>query len=144
MPEWADHTTPAFLSHSSANKSFVDGVFAALGPSIAEYDDKTFPAGKFNTEAMRDAIARSNLFVLFATRQSLDSGFVEYEINIANELLASRRIRQILTFCIDGVSPRTLTPLIMVRIRVPQPNLTFRQIGRVPRPMAGCDGGGFR
>ena len=99
---------PAFLSHSSANKSFVDAVFSALGPSIAEYDDKTFSAGKFNTEAMRDAISRSNLFVLFATRQSLDSGFVEYEINIANEFLASRRIRRILTFCIDGVSPSDL------------------------------------
>jgi TIR domain len=96
---------PAFLSYNSANKSFVDGVFSALGPSIAEYDDKTFSAGKFNTEAIRDAIARSNLFVLFATRQSFDSGLVEYEINIANEFLASRRIRQILTFCIDGVSP---------------------------------------
>ena len=25
-----------------------------------------------------------------------------------------------------------------------QPNLTFSPFGRVPRPMAGCDGGGFR
>src|ERR1700732_2619249 len=42
------------------------------------------------------------------------------------------------------VETRTLTPSILVRIQVPQPNLTFSRFGRVPRPMAGCEGGGFR
>ncbi|MBG0811104.1 toll/interleukin-1 receptor domain-containing protein [Methylosinus sp. H3A] len=98
----------AFLSHSSANKNFVGEVFSLLGAAIAEYDERTFSVGGFNTEVIREAIGRSNLFVIFATRQSIDSGFVNYEINIANEYLASRRIRQILTFCLDGVKPNDL------------------------------------
>jgi hypothetical protein len=39
---------------------------------------------------------------------------------------------------------RTLTPLILVRIHVPQPNLIFRRFGRLVRLKAGGGGGGFR
>lgn len=98
----------AFLSHSSANKDFVADVFSGLGASNAEYDEKTFSAGEFNTQVIREALDRADIFVLFATKQSLSSGFVNYEINLANEYLAAKKIKRVLTFCLQDVSPEDL------------------------------------
>lgn len=104
----------AFLSHSSANKIFVSNVFSEIGHANAEYDEATFSAGVFNTEAIECSLKRSEIFVLFATPESLKSNYVTHEVRLAIELFARGLIKKILVFCLDGVTPKDLPPSIGV------------------------------
>lgn len=97
-----------FLSHSSANKNIVENVFDLLGHANAHYDESTFGRGSFNTEVIIEALAQCQIFSLFATKEALASGFVEFEARLAVEFFASKKIKKIITFCMDGISPRDL------------------------------------
>lgn len=98
-----------FLSHSSVNKDFVSQVFREIGQANAEYDEKTFSAGLFNVDAILEGLGRSDVFALFATPESLASGYVEQEIKFASEFLAQRKIKKIYTFCLGAVTPSQLS-----------------------------------
>lgn len=121
----------AFLSHSSKNKAFVSQVFHALGSALAEYDETTFAAGEFNVEAINNSLMRSDIFVMFATPESVKSGYVKIEATLAQEYLAQRKIKRILTFCLDGVRPEDLfgiLPNISAARRITSPGAIARTI----------------
>jgi len=102
----------AFLSHSSKNKDFVRKVYDNLGSSLAEFDERTFQAGDFNIAAIEAGLKRSDLFVLFVTPASLSSGYVEIEAMLAQEHLAQRKIKKILTFCLENTRPENLPGIL--------------------------------
>jgi tetratricopeptide (TPR) repeat protein len=121
----------AFLSHSSKNKDFVRKVYDNLGSALAEFDEKTFEAGSFNVSAIDEGLDRSDLFVLFATPESLKSGYVELETRLAQERLAGKKIKKIMTFCLQDVRPEQLPgilPSIAAVLRISSPGAISRAI----------------
>lgn len=141
----------AFLSHSSKNKILVRGVYSNLGPSLAEFDEETFQAGDFNLSVIEASLSRTELFVLFATKESIESGYVEFEVMMAQEYLAQKKIKKIITFCLDDVRPESLTgilPNIAAVRKVTSPGAIARTIrsilvdmslenGDISRPFVG-------
>ena len=101
-----------FLSHSSVNKDFVSKVFLELGQANSEYDEQTFFAGKFNSLVIAECMSRCEVFALFATKESLSSGYVSLEINMAMEYYARKNIKKIVVFCLGGVNPEMLPGLL--------------------------------
>lgn len=69
----------AFLSHSSKDKDFVEQVAELMRPGTYELDATTFDAGLVNSDAIRAALNRSDLFCLFLSRSSVISKYVEFE-----------------------------------------------------------------
>jgi hypothetical protein len=69
-PVPSDVAMKAFLSHSSKDKYFVREVAKGLGNVQFEYDEYTFEY-VLNAEAIRRALARSELFVLFLSENSI-------------------------------------------------------------------------
>jgi tetratricopeptide (TPR) repeat protein len=91
----------AFLSHSSQDKAFVEAVATRLGRVQVFYDRWCFETGDAFIKAIPAALDSSSLFVLFASRVSLESFWVQLEIDHAQVLLASTVIRKALVFIID-------------------------------------------
>lgn len=94
----------AFLSHSSKDKPFVENVSDLLRPGTFELDALTFDAGLLNAQAILEALQRSDLFCLFLSEDSADSTYVDFEGQIAVELLASGKLDRFLTICLDDSS----------------------------------------
>lgn len=120
----------AFLSHSSKNKNFVKQIFDDLGSALAEFDQATFSAGQFNFDTITEALARADLFVIFATPESLASGYVEIETKLALEALARKNIRAILPVCIN--LPPTELPdnlrVISAALKIQNPHIAAGRI----------------
>ena len=75
----------AFLSHSSANKDYVGKVFDYLSAARAHYDSVTFDSFQRSYEAIHAAMKDSDVFVFFASPESLASPWVKEEIRIAGD-----------------------------------------------------------
>jgi hypothetical protein len=97
----------AFLSHSSKDKPFVGQVAAALGTLQIEYDEQTFDL-TLNTQAIRRALARSDLFVMFLSANSIASPYVAEEERAALEARGRGLLKAVLIFAIDNSSYRIL------------------------------------
>jgi tetratricopeptide (TPR) repeat protein len=97
----------AFLSHSSKDKHFVGQVAAALGTLQIEYDDQTFEP-ILNVQAIRRALNRSDLFVVFLSANSIASSYVAEEERTALEARGRGVLKRILIFAIDNTSYRAL------------------------------------
>lgn len=91
----------AFLSHSSADKDFVERVAETLRPGSYELDATTFDAGLVNSDAIRVALKRSDLFCLFLSQASVRSAYVEFEALLGIEFLARGGISRFLAICLD-------------------------------------------
>ena len=97
----------AFLSHSSKDKYFVRQVAESLGIAQIEYDERTFEF-VLNVEAIRRALSRSDLFVLFLSSHSINSSFVSEEQRAALEARGRGTIKRVLIFAIDNSSYKLL------------------------------------
>jgi hypothetical protein len=91
----------AFLSHSSADKGFVEAVADNLKPGTYELDATTFDLGAINSHAIITALARSDLFCLFLSKNSIKSSYVAFETLLGVEYLAKASISQFLVICLD-------------------------------------------
>jgi hypothetical protein len=98
----------AFLSHSSADKPFVEQVFDDLGPTLAELDQVTFEPAKFNRTTILNALDRCAIFVLFASEHSVKSPWVAEEIKEAMARLRDDRFSRILVYCADKATFKVL------------------------------------
>jgi len=94
----------AFLSHSSKDKAIVENVAEILGAANVELDSLTFDKGKLNSSAILQSLRRSSLFVLFMSENSIESSAVDYEIQNAENLVASGVIERVLIICLDDRS----------------------------------------
>lgn len=93
-----------FLSHSSADKSFVEPIANLLGKNNCVYDKYTFDIGMKTIEEIFDCMDKSDIFVYFISENSLNSKWVKDELNKAEELLSSpdQKIKQIYPLIIDS------------------------------------------
>jgi len=92
----------AFVSHSSADKPFVEQVIQPVSAARWEIDSHTFEDGKYSAGEITAALSRSNLFVLVASAHSMASAWVKSELEIAQHLLYAGKLGGIVVFIIDG------------------------------------------
>lgn len=121
----------AFLSHSSVDKPYVEIVAKRLGRRRVLYDEWDFQSGEQFMSAIRAALARSGAFVLFASRHSLQSLWVKFEISEAEELLRTEVLKSSLVIIIDSETTPPDLPRWMQRSlvsSVPSPNAAARII----------------
>jgi tetratricopeptide (TPR) repeat protein len=91
----------AFLSHSSKDKGFVEGVAGLLKPGTFEIDSQTFDAGLVNAKAIATALQRCDLFCLFLSANSVNSPYVEFETLLGLEFLAKGTLTRFIAICLD-------------------------------------------
>lgn len=92
-----------FLSHSSADKEFVEPIADLLGKTKCVYDKYTFEIGMKTLDEIFQNIEASDIFVYFISQTSLNSDWVKEELNRAEELLgAPNKIKQIFPLIIDS------------------------------------------
>lgn len=94
----------AFLSHSSKDKGYVEGVASLLRPGSYELDSETFDAGLVNSQAIVKALQRVDLFCLFLSESSINSTYVEFELLLGLEFIASGKIARFLAICLDDAA----------------------------------------
>src|ERR1700761_7701861 len=100
-PTVPTRSSRAFLSHSSLDKSFVEAVALRLGRVQVFYDNWGFESGDQFIKAIPQVLRDTELFVLFASRASLQSFWVQLEIDHAELLLASSVLKKAVVFIID-------------------------------------------
>src|SRR5271165_5543110 len=97
----------AFLSHSSKDKNIVRQVAKVIGESRCEYDEYTFEY-TLSQQAIRRALSRSGLFVLFLSDSSIKSSFVDDEIRSSLEFRGRGVLEKFLIIALDGTSYKAL------------------------------------
>ena len=101
MRNGEQNTMRAFLSHKSTDKAFVQEVANYLGRSRVVFDVFEFSTGDEFHEAIRKGIDRSDIFVLFASRDALESEWVQFETNVAEEAISARALSKAACYIID-------------------------------------------
>ncbi|WP_298369049.1 TIR domain-containing protein [Azospirillum sp.] len=93
-----------FLSHSSVDKGFVEGVSDLLRPGTFELDSQTFDDGLINSDAIIKSLKRCDLFCLFLSEHSVNSSYVDFEILLGIEFFARGSVNKFMVICIDEES----------------------------------------
>ena len=93
-----------FLSHSSADKPFVETIAKKFGKDVCVYDKMCFEAGMKNLDEIFKGLDRAGIFVLFISDASLRSEWVQREIAAAEERLNhdDSKLSQIFPIIIDA------------------------------------------
>jgi tetratricopeptide (TPR) repeat protein len=91
----------AFLSHSSTDKETVNEVAKVLGRAAVVYDAFEFSVGDDFRDAILSGLSKSDIFVLFASRQALQRDWVKFEIEAAKEAITKQALSRVVTFIID-------------------------------------------
>lgn len=91
----------AFLSHSSEDKELVKAVAQDLGRQYSIYDEKVFKTGDEFKKSIEDGLDASSIFVLFASKDSLLSDWVNFEIEEAWYRKLEKNVRKSLVYIIN-------------------------------------------
>lgn len=95
----------AFLSHSSLDKEFVQEVADKLGRASCIFDKYSFQNGLEFEQSIIKHLGNSSVFVLFATQNSLESLWCEFEVINALDLKINKKIGRAVVYIIgDGVT----------------------------------------
>jgi tetratricopeptide (TPR) repeat protein len=110
----------AFLAHSSTDKALVQEVADQLGRQFCLYDKYSFNSGEDFSEAIRRCLDNASVFVLFASKISLERVWVKFEIEEAYRRKIRQTISQFLVYIIDdAVSfediPEWLTAALIIK-----------------------------
>ncbi|WP_083483056.1 toll/interleukin-1 receptor domain-containing protein [Thauera sp. 63] len=91
----------AFLSHGHVDKHIVREVARNLGRAAVIYDEFEFSVGDEFRDAIIKGIDRSDVFILFASRASLQRDWVKLEIELASEALIKNALSKVTTYIVD-------------------------------------------
>jgi len=94
-------TPTIFLSLSFTDEKFVRAVYDRLPRGIARYYQRSFERGEDLIKAMERNLEASEIFVLFASRDSLKSFAVNFEIDEARTLTIFGRMKRVYVFPIE-------------------------------------------
>ena len=91
-----------FLSHSSKDKqSYIRHIIPSLNQDSIVYDELTFEEGLDPAEEIISGLQETDLFVLFLSDSSLNSDWVQKEINLAKNLYDQGALSRIFPIIID-------------------------------------------
>jgi len=122
-----------FLSLSGQDEHFVSQVADLLPPGLATFYSKSFENGENLISAMEERISGASIFVLFASRASLDSKWVAFEIDRARLNRIKRSDLRLLVFIIDTQVSHTDLPQWMLEHWVPRAGSNPRDVSRYIR-----------
>ena len=129
----------AFLSHSSEDKDFVAVVAKDLGRQHCVFDQFAFRTAEDFRDSIRKGLHDTTLFVLFASPASLESDWVNFELDEAELRLIRREIKSTLVvFISDDIGIDDL-PQWLRRTRVAtanSPKAAAREIQRCMQSIA--------
>jgi hypothetical protein len=91
----------AFLSHSSTDKTLVSQIARQLGRAAVLFDLFEFSTGDDFHEAILRSLEKSQIFVLFASKKSIERDWVKFEITEAEKALTLRALSQCVCYIID-------------------------------------------
>lgn len=113
----------AFISHSSKDKPLVSEIFRKLSAAQAHYDEATFEKGETSASEIFQAMAETDVFALFLSKNSITSKWVQTELKLAQQRLYSGKIKKFLIFIIDDLDnseiPEWTTDYIYQRSKSP-------------------------
>jgi tetratricopeptide (TPR) repeat protein len=121
----------AFLSHSSANKDFVETVATQLGRQFCVFDKQSFQSGIEFKDSIVKGLNDSSLFVLFASPEALASIWVQFEINEAFYGVVQKKLHRVLVVMLGDSVGISQLPEWLRRskaITVSSPKHTAREI----------------
>lgn len=120
-----------FISHSSAQKPFVEKVSESIGLDFVHVDKFDFEAGREILKEIDKSIECSNIFVLFLSEEGLESDWIKHEITEVRDYIDEDKI-VFLPFIIDestqlsdtrikpwirkSITERYLNPLMLSRV----------------------------
>ena len=129
----------AFLSHSSKDKEFVAAVATDLGRQHCVFDQYTFHTAEDFRDSIRQGLQDSTLFVLFASHASLESNWVNFELDEAELRHIHRELTTTLViFISDEVTIEDL-PHWLRRTKVAvayTPKAAAREVQRIMQSIA--------
>lgn len=108
----------AFLSHKSTNKEFVLAVAKELGRQYCVVDAQSFETGKDFRRSIEEHLDKSSVFALFATREAIDSAWINFEVDEAWSRLMQGIIKRTLVYLIDNTIEIHELPLWLQKARV--------------------------
>jgi len=85
----------AFLSHSHVNAELVRAVAERVGRPFVRVDINAFRTADELIAAMERAVRESAILVYFASRDAMESAWVNFELNEARYHQALMRIRKV-------------------------------------------------
>lgn len=94
--------TKAFLSHSWVDKEFVRSVANDLGRQFCIFDESMFNSAETFKSSIEQHLNDTSIFVLFASKASLESIWVDFEINEAWYKFLSKSIQKAIVFITDS------------------------------------------
>ncbi|MFI8233465.1 tetratricopeptide repeat protein [Streptomyces sp. NPDC085900] len=100
----------AFFSYSTKDEKFVSEVVSKVGRPFVHIDKHSFASGNDILSSIDIAIRESGLFVLFLTRNSLNSNWVRHELDEARLHSALGRIKKTLVVLMDQTISRDEIP----------------------------------
>jgi tetratricopeptide (TPR) repeat protein len=121
----------AFLSHSSANKDFVETVATQLGRQFCVFDKHSFQSGIEFKNSIEKGLDDSGLFVLFASPEALNSIWVNFEISEAFYGVVQKKLHRVLVVMLGNSISIERLPEWLRRakaIPVSSPKQTVREI----------------
>ena len=107
----------AFLSHSSQNKDVVRNVADFLGRQFCIFDERSFDTGDEFKEAIRNGLDESTIFVLFVSRASLSSLWVDFEIEEAWSRILKKQLTKSLVYILDDTIAISELPKWLTRAK---------------------------
>jgi hypothetical protein len=122
-----------FLSLSGQDERFVRQVRDLLPDGLATFYPKSFENGENLISAMEERISGASVFALFASRASLTSKWVAFEIDRARLNHIKRSNLRLLVFIIDRQVSQADLPGWMLEHWVPRSGGTPRDIARYIR-----------
>ncbi len=108
----------AFLSHSSTDKEFVEAVSRELGRQFCVVDSMSFEGGVDFITSIEKGLAESKVFVLFASRKSMTSDWVSFEIEEVRNLIIKKNFSRVITYLIDISIDDPLIPEWLKRAKI--------------------------
>lgn len=115
----------AFLSHSSIDKDIVRTIAKELGRQYCVFDEYNFSNGKEFKKSIEDGLGDSSIFVLFASINSQESLWVQFEIEEAWYKKLQKNLSKALVYIIDNELridslPNWLTRALIKREKSPK------------------------
>ena len=112
----------AFLSHSSKDKEFVRSVAHELGRQYCIFDEQVFSTGEEFKTSIINGLDDSSIFVLFASKNSLLSSWVNFEIEESWYTKLEKNLQKHLVYLISDSVEYDDLPVWLKRAKIQKEN----------------------
>jgi hypothetical protein len=111
-----------FLSHSSKDKDIVEKVYGELGHAYCHYDVATFDPTGFLPDQIYNALDESTVFVLFASKEALESEWVSGELRVAFQKWMKASVKDVMVFLFRDGSRASVPDWMQAYVVVEHPS----------------------